>query len=47
MWLSECGRKEISVWWNDGVKAAGERKELLGARDEVAKERCMEAYKRK
>ena len=39
-----------NVWWNDGVKAAVKRKEtdlkeVLGARDEDVKERCMEAYK--
>ena len=27
------------------VKAAVERKEVLGARDEVKKERCMESYR--
>ena len=27
------------------VKATVERKEVLGARDKVAKERCMEIYK--
>ena len=27
------------------VKVAVERKEVLGARDEVAKDRCMEVYK--
>ena len=34
-----------SVWWNDQVKAAVIRKEVLGARDEDARERCLEAYK--
>ena len=29
----------------DEVKTAVERKEVLGARDEAAKERCMEPYK--
>ena len=33
------------VWWNDKVKAAVKRKEVLGARDEDASERCLEAYK--
>ena len=31
--------------WNNEVKAAFERKELLGARYEAAKERCEEVYK--
>ena len=39
------------MWWNSEVKAALERKEtawkVLGTRDVVAKERCMEAYKKK
>ena len=39
-----------SVWWNNEVKAAVKRKEAawkeaLGARDEEAKERCLEVYK--
>ena len=34
-----------SVWWNDWVKAAVIRKEALGARDEDARERCLEVYK--
>ena len=32
-------------WWNNQVKVAVERKEVLGARDEDAKERCLEVYK--
>ena len=37
--------------WNDEGKAAFEKKEtdckeVLGARDETAKERCMEVYKK-
>ena len=36
-----------SVSWNDMVKAAVERKKVLGAKDEAAKERCMKVYKRK
>ena len=40
------------VWWNDVIKAAVKKKkagckEELGARDEVPKERCKEAYKEK
>ena len=40
------------VWWNDQVKAAVKRKEdawkeMLGARDEDAREMCLEVYKEK
>ena len=44
------GRKNPkSVWQNDALKAVNKRKEdsskqVLRARDEAAKERCMEAY---
>ena len=39
-----------SAWWNDEIKAAVRRKEVawkevLGASDEEAKDRCMEAYR--
>ena len=46
MWLSEGWGGDLkNVWWNDVVKAAVERKEaawkeVLGARYNVAKERC-------
>ena len=30
------GKNPKNVWWNDVVKAAVKRKEVLGARDEVA-----------
>ena len=30
---------------NDQVKAAVKRKEVLGARDEDARERCLQVYK--
>ena len=44
----QVGKKHpVDVWWNDIVKAAVERKEVLGAMDEVTKERCMEIYKEK
>ena len=38
------------MWWNDEVKAVVRRKEaalkeVLGASDEEAKERCIEAYR--
>ena len=36
-----------NVWWNDVIKAAFGRKEVLGARDEVAKGRCMKVCKGK
>ena len=44
------GGNPKSVWWNDQVKAAVKRnkdvwKEVLGARDEDARERCLEVYK--
>ena len=45
------GRKNPkSVWWNEALKAVIKRKEdvwkqVLGARDESAKGRCMEVYK--
>ena len=51
MWLSESwGNDPKRVCWNDKVKAAVKRKEgawkqVLGARDESAKERCMGAYR--
>ena len=39
------------MWWNDVIKAAVNRKEaawkVLGARDEIAKERFMKTYKGK
>ena len=34
-----------SVWWNDEIKSAVRRKEVLAASNEEAKEGCMEAYK--
>ena len=44
------GIKTKNVWWNDMVNAVVKRKvttwkELLEARDLVAKDRCMELYK--
>ena len=44
------GGNPKSVWWNDQVKAAVKRKEdawkeVLGARDEDARERYLEVYK--
>ena len=33
------------MWWNNQVKAVVKRKEVLGARDEDARERCLEIYK--
>ena len=44
------GGKSKSAWWNDEVKAAVKRKEdgwkeLMGARDEDARERCLEVNK--
>ena len=39
------GKNPKSVWWNNEVKAAVRRMEVLAARDEKAKERCMEPYK--
>ena len=45
-----CGSVKVgvgnpkSVWWNDEVKAAVKRKEVLGTRDEDAKKKkkCLE-----
>ena len=44
------GRNPKSVWWNDQVNVAAKRKEeawkqVLGDRDENARERCLEVYK--
>ena len=41
------GGEEVtqSVWWNDEIKAAVRRKEMLPANDEESKERCMEMYR--
>ena len=49
MRLSESeGKNPKRVWWNDEIKVADERKEIawkevLKARDEAAKENCIEA----
>ena len=46
------GEKDLKkVWQNDKAKDAVERKEaaqeeVLGVRDEIAKDRCMEVYKK-
>ena len=45
------GKNKKSVWWlNDGAKVSVKRKEsawkeMLGGRDDVIKEGCMETYK--
>ena len=44
------GENAKKMWWNDQLKAAVKRKdtawkEVIGTRDEGAKERCMEVYK--
>ena len=39
------GKNPKSVWYNDEVKAAVRRKEVLPASDEEVKERCMEKYR--
>ena len=39
-----CGNPK-SVWWNNEVKATVKKKEVLRARDEDARERCLEVYK--
>ena len=33
------------MWWKAEVKYTVERKDVLGVKDYVAKERCMIAYK--
>ena len=33
-----------SVWWNDQVKAVVKRKEVLGVRDEEARERLKGVF---
>ena len=49
MWHSKSGGggNPKNIWWNNEVKAAVKRKEpawkVLEAKDEDAKERCMEA----
>ena len=42
---SSVRRNSKRVWWNDDLKAVVKRKQVLGARHEAAKERCMEAYR--
>ena len=47
-----AGKNPKSVWWNDQVKAAVQRKEdawkeVLEARDEYARERCLGVYREK
>ena len=37
--------KQNKMWWKDTVKAGVERKEVFGARNEAAKERCIETHK--
>ena len=39
------GENPKSVWWNNQVKATVKGKEVLGARDKDARERCLEVYK--
>ena len=52
MWLSESGGKNPKcVWWNDVLKAAGERKEaawkvLLGDKDELLKKNVWKLTKK-
>ena len=41
------GKSPKSVWWNNEVKTVVRREEVLAANNEEAKERCMEAYRRK
>ena len=47
--MREGGKNPKCVWLNDEVKAAVKKKEaawkVLGARDEGAKERCLEVYR--
>ena len=44
------GKNSRSVWWNDDIKAAVMRKEVVlkevfGASDKEAKKRCIEVYR--
>ena len=39
------GERTQRVWWNDEIKAAIRRNELLVVSDEETKERCMEEYR--
>ena len=47
-----CGSVQVgggnpkSVWWNNQIKAAVKRKEVLGARDEDAKSAFIKVRKR-
>ena len=43
--VSVCRKNPKSVWWDDRVKAAIRRMEVLAASDEEAKERCMEPFR--
>ena len=40
------GKNPKGIWWNNEVKAAVKRKEVLPASDEETKERCMETEKK-
>ena len=42
--MLEWWERTQRMWWNIVIKASFERKVVLGARDEISKERCMEAY---
>ena len=44
MRVGGCGKSPKNVWWNDMLEDAADRKEVLGAKDEAEKERCIETY---
>ena len=48
MWLSDGeGKNSKNVWWNDLVKAAVERKEVLGDMGEAAKDMYRDLQEKK
>ena len=46
-WAMIDSRRTQRIWWNDVVKAAVEKKDLLEARDEVVKKNAQMSIKKK